>query len=84
MTDDEIDAFEVEFGMEYDPYYDDPYTEEDLPDVKFLLDNKVIECTEVEKQFITMGQWDSSIGRDTYRGISAFGVSLMSQLQPKS
>lgn len=38
MTQEEIEAFEVEFGVEYDPYYDDPYTEEDLPEGKFSID----------------------------------------------
>jgi hypothetical protein len=32
MTDDEINLFEMEYGVEYDPYYDDPYTEDELPD----------------------------------------------------
>jgi hypothetical protein len=32
MTDEEINLFELEFGVEYDPYYDDPYTEDELPD----------------------------------------------------
>lgn len=41
MTDDEINQFEMEYGIEYDPYYDDPYAEDDLPDdVKFRLDKK--------------------------------------------
>jgi hypothetical protein len=32
MTDNEIDLFEREFGIDYDPYYDDPYSEEELPE----------------------------------------------------
>ncbi|KAG7355824.1 hypothetical protein IV203_000510 [Nitzschia inconspicua] len=32
MTDDDINAFELEYGVEYDPYYDDPYSEDELPD----------------------------------------------------
>lgn len=32
MTDEEIDRFEIEFGIDYDPYYDDPYTLEELPE----------------------------------------------------
>ena len=32
MSDDEIALFEMEYGVEYDPYYDDPYTEDELPD----------------------------------------------------
>jgi hypothetical protein len=39
MTDDEISAFELEYGIDYDPYYDDPYTEEELPmEIKFSVD----------------------------------------------
>jgi len=32
MTQEEIQDFQDEFGVEYDPYYDDPYTEDELPD----------------------------------------------------
>jgi hypothetical protein len=38
MSQEEIEAFEFEYGVEYDPYYDDPYTEEDLPVGKFSVD----------------------------------------------
>jgi len=39
MTEEEIEAFEMEYGVEYDPYYDDPYTEEELPeDVSYNVD----------------------------------------------
>jgi hypothetical protein len=39
MTDDEISAFELEYGIDYDPYYDDPYTEEELPmEIKYSVD----------------------------------------------
>lgn len=31
MTPEEIEAFELEFGVTYDPYYDDPYTLDELP-----------------------------------------------------
>jgi hypothetical protein len=41
MSDKEIDMFEMEYGVEYDPYYDDPYAEEELPDdVTFNVDKK--------------------------------------------
>jgi hypothetical protein len=41
MTDDEIRMFESEHGIDYDPYYDDPYSEGELPDdVKFQVDKK--------------------------------------------
>jgi len=38
MTDDEISVFEVEYGVDYDPYYDDPYGEDELPEEKYQLD----------------------------------------------
>lgn len=39
MTDEQILQFEDEYGVEYDPYYDEPYTEEELPDdMKFYKD----------------------------------------------
>lgn len=38
MTDDEIESFEIEYGIEYDPYYDDPYTVEQLPEGKCKVD----------------------------------------------
>mmetsp|Transcript_5140 Transcript_5140/g.9437 ORF Transcript_5140/g.9437 Transcript_5140/m.9437 type:complete len:266 (+) Transcript_5140:103-900(+) len=39
MSPQEIENFEREFGVEYDPYYDDPYTEEDLPeDIPYKVD----------------------------------------------
>ena len=31
MTDEKIDDFEAEYGVEYDPYYDEPYEEDELP-----------------------------------------------------
>lgn len=40
MTDEQIDVFEREFGIDYDPYYDDPYTEDELPEGKFHLDKQ--------------------------------------------
>lgn len=41
MNDDEINKFEFEYGIEYDPYYDDPYSEDELPnDIKFRVDKK--------------------------------------------
>ncbi|MGK3733186.1 MAG: hypothetical protein ACI8RD_000428 [Bacillariaceae sp.] len=40
MSDNEINQFEMEYGVEYDPYYDDPYSEEELPDEPFNLDRK--------------------------------------------
>jgi hypothetical protein len=40
MTDDEIESFELEFGVSYDPYYDDPYGEDELPDDKFQVDRQ--------------------------------------------
>ncbi|CAJ1902397.1 unnamed protein product [Cylindrotheca closterium] len=41
MTDKEIDLFEMEYGVDYDPYYDDPYTEDELPDdIPYNVDRK--------------------------------------------
>ena len=40
MTDKEIDQFEMEFGIDYDPYYDDPYTLEELPEGNYRVDKK--------------------------------------------
>ena len=41
MTDAEIEAFELEYGVPYDPYYDEPYTAEELPtDVKYQTDRR--------------------------------------------
>ena len=38
MTDEEIEIFEYEYGVIYDPYYDDPYYEEELPEGKYEVD----------------------------------------------
>jgi hypothetical protein len=39
MSPQEIEKFEREFGVQYDPYYDDPYTEEELPeDIPYKVD----------------------------------------------
>jgi len=41
MNDDEINQFEMEYGIEYDPYYDDPYAEDELSDdIDFRVDKK--------------------------------------------
>ena len=40
MTDQEINQFETEFGIDYDPYYDDPYEEDELPEGKFQSDKR--------------------------------------------
>ena len=40
MTDQEIQAFELEYGVDYDPYYDDPYSEDELPEGKYTVDRK--------------------------------------------
>lgn len=40
MSDKEIDLFEAEFGIDYDPYYDDPYSEDELPEGNFKADKK--------------------------------------------
>lgn len=38
MTDSEIESFEMEYGIVYDPYYDDPYEEDELPEGKYTVD----------------------------------------------
>lgn len=38
MTDSEIENFELEYGVAYDPYYDDPYTIDELPEGKCEID----------------------------------------------
>jgi hypothetical protein len=39
MSDSEIRAFEKEYGVEYDPYYDEPYTSTELPnDINYSTD----------------------------------------------
>lgn len=38
MTDEEIEIFEAEYGVLYDPYYDDPYYVEELPEGKYEID----------------------------------------------
>ena len=38
MTDDEIREFETAHGVEYDPYYDEPYAEDELPPGKYKVD----------------------------------------------
>lgn len=40
MTDEEIEAFELEYGVDYDPYYDDPYSVEELPEGKYTVDKR--------------------------------------------
>jgi len=38
MTEEEIDDFEMRYGIDYDPYYDDPYSEDELPEGKCTVD----------------------------------------------
>ena len=38
MSDDEIRDFETTYGIEYDPYYDEPYTLDELPMGKYKVD----------------------------------------------
>jgi hypothetical protein len=40
MSIEEIEAFEATYGVEYDPYYDDPYAEDELPPGKFQVDKR--------------------------------------------
>lgn len=41
MTDLEIDEFEEKYGIEYDPYYDEPYTVDELPEDMSFVEDKV-------------------------------------------
>lgn len=41
MTDQQINNFEEKYGVAYDPYYDEPYTEEELPDDQSFTEDKV-------------------------------------------
>jgi hypothetical protein len=38
MTPEEIEAFELEYGITYDPYYDEPYDISELPSGKYSVD----------------------------------------------
>jgi hypothetical protein len=38
MSDEEIADFESKYGVEYDPYYDEPYEEDELPEGKYKED----------------------------------------------
>lgn len=40
MTEDEIRAFEKEWSVKYDPYYDEPYTRDELPEDSPYVDDK--------------------------------------------
>jgi hypothetical protein len=40
MSDDDIRDFERQYGVAYDPYYDDPYEEDELPEGKFVIDKQ--------------------------------------------
>ena len=40
MSEEDIEALEEEFGIAYDPYYDDPYTEDELPEGKYTVDKR--------------------------------------------
>jgi hypothetical protein len=41
MTDEQVSVFEMDFGVDYDPYYDDAYAEDELPDdTPFNVDRK--------------------------------------------
>jgi len=41
MTDEQILEFEEKYGIEYDPYYDEPYTKDELPDDMTFVEDKV-------------------------------------------
>lgn len=41
MTDTQINDFEEKYGVRYDPYYDEPYTVDELPDDSSFIEDKV-------------------------------------------
>ena len=41
MTDEQINEFEETYGVQYDPYYDEPYTVDELPDDISFVEDKV-------------------------------------------
>ncbi len=41
MTDEQINNFEEQYGVAYDPYYDEPYTVDELPDDISFIEDKV-------------------------------------------
>ena len=41
MTDDQSNEVEGMYGVEYDPYYDEPYTVDELPDDMSFVEDKV-------------------------------------------
>lgn len=41
MTDEQINDFEEKYGVAYDPYYDEPYTVDELPDDVSFIEDKV-------------------------------------------
>lgn len=41
MTDEQINDFEETYGVQYDPYYDEPYTMDELPDDMSFVEDKV-------------------------------------------
>mmetsp|Transcript_24385 Transcript_24385/g.30005 ORF Transcript_24385/g.30005 Transcript_24385/m.30005 type:complete len:278 (+) Transcript_24385:93-926(+) len=41
MSDEQINDFEETYGIEYDPYYDEPYTVDELPDDMSFVEDKV-------------------------------------------
>ena len=41
MTDEQINDFEEQYGVTYDPYYDEPYTVDELPDDSSFIEDKV-------------------------------------------
>jgi hypothetical protein len=40
MSDDDIREFERDYGVAYDPYYDDPYEEDELPEGRYQVDRQ--------------------------------------------
>ena len=49
MTDDQSNEVEGMYGVEYDPYYDEPYTVDELPDDMSFVEDKVYGDRRYEK-----------------------------------
>jgi len=62
MTDEEINDFEETYGVEYDAYYDEPYTVDELPDDMSFVEDKVYGDRRYENgEIFYRGEGDTNI-----------------------
>jgi len=62
MTDEEINEFEETYGVEYDAYYDEPYTVDELPDDMSFVEDKVYGDRRYENgEIFYRGEGDNNI-----------------------